>query len=137
MENHVLCYLDLDQFKIINDTCGHIAGDDLLRQIAALLEGQMRARDTLARLGGDEFAVLMEHCLIDKAMLLAEKIREAISSFQFHWRSQRFSLGVSIGIVPIRQGYTIADMLNMADSACYAAKKDGGNLIHVYQQVKG
>lgn len=134
-DNHVLCYLDLDQFKIINDTCGHIAGDELLRQVAALLEGQMRSRDTLARLGGDEFAVLMEHCSIDKAVCFAEKIRETIENFRFHWRLQRFSLGVSVGIVPIQHDYAIADMLNMADSACYAAKKEGGNLIHVYQQV--
>lgn len=131
-DNHVLCYLDLDQFKIINDTCGHIAGDELLRQIAALLEGQMRSRDTLARLGGDEFAVLMEHCPIDNAARFAEKLREMIEGFQFHWRSQRFSLGVSIGVVPISVGHSIADTLNLADLACYTAKKEGRNRIHVH-----
>ena len=131
-DTHVLCYLDLDQFKAINDTGGHIAGDELLRQIAALLEGQMRSRDTLARLGGDEFAVLMEHCSLDMAVLLAEKIRETIENFQFHWRSHRFSLGVSIGLVLIRNGYTIADTLSFADSACYTAKKEGRNRTHVY-----
>jgi diguanylate cyclase (GGDEF)-like protein len=131
-ESNVLCYLDLDQFKIINDTCGHIAGDELLRQIAALLEGQMRSRDTLARLGGDEFAVLMEHCPLDKAMLLAENIRETIENFTFHWRSHSFSLGVSIGIVPIQSGNSITDTLNSADSACYTAKKQGRNCIRVY-----
>jgi diguanylate cyclase (GGDEF)-like protein/PAS domain S-box-containing protein len=131
-ESNVLCYLDLDQFKIINDTCGHIAGDELLRQIAALLEGQMRSRDTLARLGGDEFAVLMEHCPLDKAMLLAENIRETIENFTFHWRSHSFSLGVSIGIVPIQSGNSITDTLNSADSACYTAKKQGRNRIRVY-----
>lgn len=137
-DSHVLCYLDLDQFKIINDTCGHMAGDELLRQIAALLEGQMRSRDTLARLGGDEFAVLMEHCTVEKALPLAEKIRDTIENFQFHWRSQCFSLGVSIGVVPILGGYAIADMLNIADLACYSAKKAGGNLIrvHTMQAVK-
>jgi diguanylate cyclase (GGDEF)-like protein/PAS domain S-box-containing protein len=131
-DSDVLCYLDLDQFKIINDTCGHIAGDELLRQIAALLEGQMRSRDTLARLGGDEFAVLMEHCPLDNAMRFAEKIREAIEGFRFHWRSQSFSLGVSIGVVPIRGGHSIADTLNLADSACYIAKKAGRNRVHVH-----
>lgn len=131
-ENHVLCYLDLDQFKIINDTCGHIAGDELLRQIASLLEGHIRARDTLARLGGDEFAVIMEHCPIDKAVDLAEKIRSTVENFRFHWRSRRFSIGVSIGVVPMQEGYNPEVALSMADSACYAAKDMGRNRIHVY-----
>ncbi len=131
-EDHVLCYLDLDQFKIINDTCGHIAGDELLRQIASLLEGHIRARDTLARLGGDEFAIIMEHCPIDKAIDLAEKIRSTIENFRFHWRSRRFSIGVSIGVVPMLEGYSPEAALSMADSACYAAKEQGRNRIHVY-----
>ena len=131
-DNHVLCFLDLDKFKIINDTCGHVAGDELLRQIAALLQGQMRSRDTLARLGGDEFAVLMEHCPIEKAIYLAENIRETIERFIFHWRTSRFSLGVSIGVVPVQAGRSISDTLNMADLACYTAKNEGRNRIHVY-----
>jgi len=131
-DNHVLCYLDLDQFKVINDTCGHIAGDELLRQIAGLLNGQMRSRDTLARLGGDEFAVLMESCPIEKATRLANRMREVIEEFRFHWRSRRFSIGASIGIVPIKDGFTIEDALSLADSACYAAKEQGRNRIHVY-----
>jgi len=131
-DHHVLCYLDLDQFKVINDTCGHIAGDELLRQIAGLLEGQTRSRDTLARLGGDEFAVLMERCPIDKAADLANKMRETIENFRFHWRSRRFSIGVSIGIVPIQEQHTIEDALSLADSACYAAKEQGRNRVHVY-----
>ncbi len=131
LDHHVLCYLDLDQFKIINDTCGHNAGDELLRQIASLLEGQLRARDTLARLGGDEFAVLMEHCHIEKARELANKMRETIEAFRFHWRSRRFSIGVSIGVVPIRKEYTIEDVLSLADSACYAAKEQGRNRIYI------
>ena len=130
-ERHVLCFLDLDKFKIINDTCGHIAGDELLRQIATLLEGQMRSRDTLARLGGDEFGVLMEHCTLDQAATFAEKIRVTIAKFVFHWRSHHFSLGVSIGLVPIQSGSSISDVLNLADAACYAAKRGGRNRLHI------
>ncbi len=129
---HVLCFLDLDQFKIINDTCGHIAGDDLLRQIAALLQGQMRSRDTLARLGGDEFAVLMEYSPMDRALSLAERIREMLQDFQFHWRSRQFSIGVSIGILPVQPGLDVEATIALADAACYVAKKGGGNRIHVY-----
>jgi len=133
VEEHVLCYLDLDQFKVINDTCGHIAGDELLRQIAILLHGQLRSRDTIARLGGDEFAVLMEHCPIDKAESLAETMREVIERFRFQWRSRRFSIGVSIGVVPITPGGSVADLLSLADSACYAAKDKGRNRVYVYR----
>jgi diguanylate cyclase (GGDEF)-like protein len=130
-EQHVLCFLDLDKFKIINDTCGHIAGDELLRQIATLLEGQMRSRDTLARLGGDEFGVLMEHCTLNQAASFAEKIRVTIEGFMFHWRSQHFSLGISIGLIPIQSEYSVSDALNLADAACYAAKNEGRNRIHI------
>jgi diguanylate cyclase (GGDEF)-like protein/PAS domain S-box-containing protein len=130
--DHVLCYLDLDQFKIINDSCGHVAGDELLRQIASLLTGQIRSRDTLARLGGDEFAVLMEHCPLGRAGVLADHIRVAIEGFRFQWHERRFSLGVSIGLVPLQGGASIEDALNLADSACYAAKEKGRNRIHVY-----
>lgn len=129
---HVLCFLDLDQFKIINDTCGHIAGDDLLRQAAALLQGQMRSRDTLARLGGDEFGILMEYCSMASAVSVAEKIQKTLQDFQFHWRSRQFRIGVSIGILQIRSGHSVAETLSRADSACYTAKKSTGNRIHVY-----
>jgi len=130
--DHVLCYLDLDQFKIINDSCGHVAGDELLRQIASLLTGQIRSRDTLARLGGDEFAVLMEHCPLGRAGVLADHMRVAIEGFRFQWHERRFSLGVSIGLVPLQGGASIEDALGLADSACYAAKEKGRNRIHVY-----
>ncbi|HFD81572.1 MAG TPA: bifunctional diguanylate cyclase/phosphodiesterase [Gammaproteobacteria bacterium] len=130
-DHHVLCYLDLDQFKVINDTCGHIAGDELLRQIASLLKGQIRARDTLARLGGDEFAVLMEHCPLEKARALAERMREVIDEFCFQWQTRRFSIGVSIGVVPLQPGSTLEDAMSLADSACYAAKEQGRNRIHI------
>jgi diguanylate cyclase (GGDEF)-like protein/PAS domain S-box-containing protein len=129
-DKHVLCFLDLDQFKAINDSCGHIAGDELLRQIAALLKGMVRSRDTLARIGGDEFAVLMEHVSLDKAIEIAERIRTTIESFEFHWRSQCLSVGVSIGIVPIQAGRSITDTLNLADMACYTAKKAGRNRVY-------
>ena len=131
-DEHVLCYLDLDQFKVINDTCGHIAGDELLRQVAALLGRQIRSRDTLARLGGDEFAVLMEHCPLDKAEKLAERMRQAIEDYRFQWHSRRFNIGVSIGVVPVRGGGLSMDaLLSQADSACYAAKDQGRNRVYV------
>ena len=129
-DRHMLCFLDLDQFKIINDTCGHIAGDELLRQVAALLTGLTRSRDTLARIGGDEFAVLMEHTSLEKALSFSEKIREAVAGFEFHWRSQRFTIGVSIGVIPIQIGHSVTDTLNLADMACYTAKKQGRNRVH-------
>lgn len=128
-DRHALCILDLDKFKIINDSCGHMAGDELLIQIATLLEGQVRARDTLARLGGDEFAILMEHVSLEKAAILAEKLRSTIEKFQFRWHSQIFSISVSIGVVSIQHGESIADTLNRADMACYGAKKEGRNRI--------
>jgi diguanylate cyclase (GGDEF)-like protein/PAS domain S-box-containing protein len=128
-DRHALCILDLDKFKIINDSCGHMAGDELLIQIATLLEGQVRARDTLARLGGDEFAILMEYVSLEKAAILAEKLRSTIEKFQFRWHSQIFCISVSIGVVSIQHGESIADTLNRADMACYSAKKEGRNRI--------
>ncbi|VAX14497.1 diguanylate cyclase/phosphodiesterase (GGDEF & EAL domains) with PAS/PAC sensor(s) [hydrothermal vent metagenome] len=129
---HVLCYLDLDQFKVINDTSGHIAGDELLRQVAGLLIQQTRSRDTLARLGGDEFAVLMEDCPLEQAEHFANRIRESIASFRFQWGSRRFNIGVSIGVVPILEGdINLNDILSYADSACYTAKQRGRNQVHV------
>jgi len=137
VSHHALCFLDLDQFKAINDTCGHIAGDELLRQIAALLQGQMRARDTLARFGGDEFAVLMEYCPLENAVVLAETLRETVENFQFHWRSHRFSLGVSIGVVAIRPGQNMIDTLTLADAACYSAKNGGRNRVYAHAPEHG
>lgn len=130
-DRHALCFLDLDRFKHINDSCGHVAGDELLRQVAALLKGLVRTRDTLARIGGDEFAILLEYISLDKALQLAEKIRAALEAFEFHWRAQRFAIGVSIGVVPMEAGQSLADSLNGADMACYAAKKAGRNRIQV------
>jgi len=129
---HVLCYLDLDRFKLVNDTCGHEAGDDLLRKIGRLLSGRLRSRDTLARLGGDEFGVLLEYCSLTKAEEIAGKLERAIADFQYVWRERSFSLGVSIGVVPITaaSGRT-ADVLRAGDEACYAAKDAGGHRVHL------
>ncbi|PWT73744.1 MAG: GGDEF domain-containing protein [Proteobacteria bacterium] len=131
---HALLYLDLDQFKVVNDTCGHAAGDDLLRQISALLRTKLRARDTLARLGGDEFGVLLEHCSVVEAQRIANALRELLQGFRFGWSDRTFTIGVSIGLVPITQaGETLASVFSAADSSCYAAKEKGRNRVHVYE----
>lgn len=129
---HVLLYLDLDQFKVVNDTCGHMAGDAMLRQLTALLGEHVRENDTLARLGGDEFGVLLEGCPIDQGMRIAEAIRKTIASFRFAWEDKLFEAGVSIGLVSINNpGQSVAAMLSAADAACYAAKDDGRNRVRV------
>jgi diguanylate cyclase (GGDEF)-like protein/PAS domain S-box-containing protein len=131
---HALCYLDLDQFKIVNDTCGHIAGDELLKQVAGRLRQKVRRADTLARLGGDEFGVLFWNCPLDVAEKLADDLRTAIRQTRFSWHDRAFEIGSSIGLVPIEAGSgTITDLLSAADSACYAAKDRGRNRIYVYQ----
>ena len=130
---HALCYLDLDQFKIINDACGHTAGDELLRQLAGVLRNHVRRGDSLARLGGDEFGVLMEYCSLEQAQRVADALRQAIQDFRFLWEGRSFSLGVSIGLVPIDQtSGSISAVLRAADSACYIAKEQGRNRIHIY-----
>jgi diguanylate cyclase (GGDEF)-like protein/PAS domain S-box-containing protein len=132
---HALCFLDLDQFKVINDTCGHIAGDELLRQLGKLLAGSTRRTDTLARLGGDEFAILIVDCEPQQAEWIANEVREMIQQFQFIWESQIFTIGVSIGVTSINQhipGRT--EVLKQADSACYAAKNSGRNRVYLYQE---
>lgn len=132
---HVLCYLDLDQFKVINDTSGHQAGDELLRQLAQLLPQKIRNRDTLARLGGDEFGILLEHCSLETAKNIADDLLETIRQFQFIWSDQSFTIGGSIGMVPITHNSSdLNTILRQADSACYAAKEAGRNRIHIYQE---
>ena len=132
---HALCYLDLDQFKVINDTCGHVAGDELLRQLAKLLQEKVRKRDTLARLGGDEFGILMEHCSLQHASRVANSLRVLIEDFRFSWGRKNFNVGASIGLVPItKASKDLAEVLSAADSACYTAKEQGRNRIHIYQQ---
>ena len=132
---HVLCYLDLDQFKLINETCGHVAGDELLRQLGNMLTDQIRRRDTVARLGSDEFGILMEHCSLEQAHRVAENIRRAVEDFQFVWDDKQYSIGVSIGLAPLNE-YTdsITSALKAADGACNAAKNHGHNRIHVYRE---
>jgi diguanylate cyclase (GGDEF)-like protein/PAS domain S-box-containing protein len=131
---NVLCYLDLDQFKIVNDTSGHAAGDELLRQLAIILHAQFRRQDTLARLGGDEFGLLLENCPMDKAIELLEKTRQAVKSFRFVWEDKTFSVGVSIGVVEIVGSESSpADLLSIVDQACYIAKSKGRDQIHVFQ----
>jgi diguanylate cyclase (GGDEF)-like protein/PAS domain S-box-containing protein len=133
--SYALCYLDLDQFKIVNDSCGHSAGDALLGQLGALLKSKIRWRDTLARLGGDEFGVLLESCSLDEALKTAEVLRVAISEFKFMWDDRNFRLGVSIGVVPITaDNEDVAALLSAADSACAAAKEAGRNRIHSFQE---
>lgn len=130
---HALLYLDLDQFKVVNDTCGHAAGDDLLRQVAAVMRTKLRAKDTLARLGGDEFGVLLEHCSASEARRIANALRELLQGFRFVWAGKSFTIGVSIGLVPITHpGDTLAGIFSAADSSCYAAKEMGRNRVHIY-----
>ncbi len=130
---HALCYLDLDQFKVVNDTCGHIAGDNLIRQIATLLRGRLRESDTLARLGGDEFGVLLEGCPLTKAHELANELRNLIHDSRFEWEGHRFEISVSIGVVAITaESGGLAEVLTFADSACYVAKDQGRNRVHVF-----
>ena len=130
---HTMLYLDLDQFKIINDTCGHIAGDELLKQLSAQLKRQVREGDTLARLGGDEFGVLLENCPLNRARDLANKLLQAVKSFTFAWENRVFAIGVSIGMVVIDDTSTnVESIMSAADMACYAAKEQGRNRIRLY-----
>ena len=130
---HALCFLDLDQFKIVNDTCGHVAGDELLRQIAQVMQKNIRARDTLARLGGDEFAILMEHCNAEKAYIAAQHVIRALENFRFHYQDNTFALGVSIGLAVIDcHTKDSQEILSQVDSACYAAKDAGRNRIEMH-----
>lgn len=128
-----LCYMDLDQFKIVNDTCGHIAGDELLRQFTAILRERIRDTDTVARLGGDEFAILFERCDVEVARGIAEKLLNRVREFRFAWDDYAFDVGVSIGLVSIISSeQSVTDIMSAADVACYAAKEAGRNRVHVY-----
>lgn len=134
-KNHVLCYLDLDEFKVVNDTCGHVAGDSLLKEITQLLENKIRSTDIIGRLGGDEFGLLLSLCEVEKAREIANELRESIKTFHFIWDGKVFELGVSIGLVEISENTgTLTDVLKAADSACYVAKDLGKNRIHVYEE---
>jgi len=131
---HALCYIDLDQFKIINDTCGHQAGDGLLRQLSSHIKEKVRKGDIFARLGGDEFGIILTDCSMPKAEEIAEAIKNMVQSFQFSWHGHNFTTGASIGLVPITKDTSnINELLMKADSACYIAKDNGRNRVHVYQ----
>ena len=133
-KTHSLCYMDLDQFKVINDSCGHAAGDELLKQISALINSSIRETDTFARLGGDEFGLILKSCPIKKASDLAEDIRKNVENFRFNWDKKIFKIGVSIGIVTIDNASTsVKDVQSAADTACYIAKKQGRNRVHIYK----
>ncbi len=130
---HALCYLDLDRFKVVNDTCGHTAGDNMLREIAAVLKEAVRDSDTVGRIGGDEFALLLVGCPLEKARQIADDVVRSVTDYRFIWKDKIFSVGVSIGLVEIgRGGGSIEDIMNSADSACYVAKSQGGVHVHVY-----
>jgi diguanylate cyclase (GGDEF)-like protein/PAS domain S-box-containing protein len=132
---HALLYMDMDQFKIINDTCGHSAGDVLLQLLSKMLQTQMRDSDILARLGGDELGVLLPHCPPEHARLIADDIRQAVKNFRFVWDGHSFELGVSIGLVEVSQdSKSMTELLIAADQACYIAKEEGRNRIHEYRE---
>jgi diguanylate cyclase (GGDEF)-like protein/PAS domain S-box-containing protein len=129
---HAFIYMDLDQFKIVNDTCGHVAGDELLRTLAGLLQGRLRSGDTLARFGGDEFGVLLENCPPEPAARIAETLRETVSDFRFVWQETTFTVSLSIGVINFGgSNMTVTDILSAADTACYIAKENGRNRVHV------
>jgi diguanylate cyclase (GGDEF)-like protein/PAS domain S-box-containing protein len=133
-EEHVLCYMDLDQFKVVNDTCGHIAGDELLKQLTVLLHRKIRKSDTLGRLGGDEFGILFLDCKLDKARQIIRILCNTINEFRFVWGDKSFEIGVSVGVVAINsESGGMTEVLSAADSACFVAKDLGRNRIHIYQ----
>lgn len=130
--SHALLFLDLDQFKIVNDTAGHAAGDELLKQVCIELRGVLRQSDVLARLGGDEFGIVLRHCDQERAETIADGLLDAVRGFRFVWGDQQFAIGVSIGMVVLdRDGWTVADAFSAADAACYVAKEKGRNRVHV------
>ena len=132
---HAALFLDLDRFKTVNDTCGHVAGDELLRQLGDVLQNKVRSADVVARLGGDEFAVLLHNCSQNDALQVAQTLLKTVQNFEFIWGTNKFTLGVSIGLVAIgTQFKRIGQVLNAADSACYAAKDAGRNRVSVYQE---
>ncbi|MDP3700598.1 MAG: EAL domain-containing protein [Hylemonella sp.] len=134
-QRHVLCYMDLDQFKVINDTSGHAAGDALLKQLAMLLQDRLRASDTLARLGGDEFGVLLDGCPLERAQLIAGDLLATVQDFRFQWEGKAYTVGVSIGLVEIAEhSGSRAEVFSAADTACYAAKEQGRNRVCVFQR---
>ena len=137
-QQHVLCYVDLDNFKIVNDSCGHSAGDELLRQLGDLFRERVRQSDVVARLGGDEFGILIYSCSMDQAIELAEKIRQSVMQFEFLWENKRFSIGASIGISNIvAESSSVNEVMRSADSACYVSKERGRNQVTMSAEETG
>jgi diguanylate cyclase (GGDEF)-like protein/PAS domain S-box-containing protein len=133
--SYALCHVDIDQFKMINDSCGHAAGDTLLGQIGALLKSKIRWRDTLSRLGGDEYGVLLEGSTLEEALRTAEVLREAVKGFRFEWEERVFKLSASLGVVPITaDNVDVASILSAAEGACAAAKEQGRNRVHSFAE---
>ena len=131
-KQHTLCYIDLDQFKVVNDSCGHPAGDDLLIQITRQLRGCLRESDVLARLGGDEFGILLLGCSLNEAEKITEAMRESVESYRYRYENNEFRIGTSIGVIPITDNQTsLTELMKAADSACYVAKGRGRNRVHV------
>ena len=132
---HSVFYLDLDQFKIVNDTCGHRSGDELLKQIAILMRSCIREQDILARIGGDEFGIILDSCDVNDATKVADTIIQAMTDYRFYWEKYTFRIGISIGIIQVDRGNcNIEEILKHIDAACYAAKDAGGNRFHVYTE---
>jgi diguanylate cyclase (GGDEF)-like protein len=130
---HALLYMDLDHFKIVNDQCGHIAGDELLKQVTQRISIKVRSRDTLARIGGDEFCLLLENCSLEKASDVAKSIQDVVKHFNFSWREKLYKIGISIGIVSIDEtSESASSLLSAADFACYTAKDKGRNTVQIY-----
>lgn len=133
--HHAIFFIDLDQFKLVNDTCGHMAGDELLRQVAAIMTHQVRQQDSVARMGGDEFAILLQYCCLDEARNIAEKLRQEVEAFIFPWEDRQFKVSTSIGIVGIDEyDNSVGVILRDADTACYLAKEMGRNRVHLHQE---
>ncbi|HKT71498.1 MAG TPA: EAL domain-containing protein [Steroidobacteraceae bacterium] len=131
--HHVLCYLDLDRFKVVNDTSGHLAGDSMLREVAKLLRDAVRDSDTVGRLGGDEFGMLLIGCPLEKARQIADDVCRRVGDYRFVWKDKIFNIGVSVGLIEIsRESGTLEELLAAADSACYVAKKQGSGRVAVY-----
>ena len=131
----MLMYLDLDQFKVVNDTCGHQAGDRLLKQVTSIVQTRIRTTDTLARLGGDEFGVLLQDCTLETAQGIAENLRQAIRDFRFVWQDRVMNVGVSIGLAEMNaETDTLATIMSAADVACYSAKESGRNRVQTYRE---
>jgi diguanylate cyclase (GGDEF)-like protein/PAS domain S-box-containing protein len=129
---HVLCYLDLDRFKAVNDECGHVAGDGMLREVAGIIKEAVRDSDTVGRLGGDEFGILLVGCPLEKARQIADDVVRAVNDHRFVWKDKIFSVGVSIGLLEVtNESTSIEDVIGAADSACYVAKNQGSH-VHVY-----